>query len=53
MLLTALLAVQATYTAKADTIYSGHYYDNGKEMSSTMPKPAPRPRGNSWIQPPR
>ncbi len=39
MLLTALLAVQATYTAKADTIYSGHYYDNGKEMCSSLPKP--------------
>lgn len=39
MLLTALLAVQATYTAKADTIYSGHYYDNGKEMYSDMDNP--------------
>ncbi len=39
MLLTALLAVQATYTAKADVINSGHYYDTGKEMYSDMDNP--------------
>ena len=39
MLLTALLAVQVAYTAKADVINSGHYYDTGKEMYSDMDNP--------------
>ncbi len=39
MLFTALLAVQATCTAKADVINSGHYYDTGKEMYSDMDNP--------------